>query len=166
MTFQDIPRGASVFLDANTLIYYLGAHPRYGTACRELLERIARQEVAGFTSAHVLADVVHRVMTLEAIDQLGWPAKGIAQRLRQHPAEVQKLSRFHQAVSEVAQTGIRVWPTDLSLITAATDLSRQYGLLTGDALIVATMQQQRLTDLASLDDDFDRVPGISRYAPV
>jgi predicted nucleic acid-binding protein len=39
-------------------------------------------------------------------------------------------------------------------------------LLTNDALILATMQDQTITDLASSDTDFDRVPGITRYAPV
>jgi len=43
--------------------------------------------------------------------------------------------------------------------------SRQFGLLSGDALIVAVMQQQGLTILASNDGDFDRVSGITRFAP-
>jgi predicted nucleic acid-binding protein len=45
-------------------------------------------------------------------------------------------------------------------------MSQQHELLTGDALIVATMQQHGLTHLASADADFDRVPGITRYTPV
>jgi predicted nucleic acid-binding protein len=48
----------------------------------------------------------------------------------------------------------------------AADFSRQHGLLTNDALIVAVMQDHGLTHLASNDADFDRVPGITRYAPV
>ena len=91
MTFARIARGSSVFIDAKTRVYYAVADPRYGAACKQLLERIARQEVDGFTSAHALADIAHRVMTLEAIDRFGWLAKGIAHRLRQNPAEVQKL---------------------------------------------------------------------------
>jgi predicted nucleic acid-binding protein len=39
-------------------------------------------------------------------------------------------------------------------------------LLTNDALIVVLMQDHGLTALASLDADFDRVPGLTRYAPV
>lgn len=35
-----------------------------------------------------------------------------------------------------------------------------------DALIVAVMQHHCLTNLASNDADFDRVSGITRYAPV
>lgn len=34
-----------------------------------------------------------------------------------------------------------------------------------DAKIVAVMQHHGLTDLASNDADFDRVPWITRYAP-
>ncbi|MGH7170092.1 MAG: PIN domain-containing protein [Gemmataceae bacterium] len=38
-------------------------------------------------------------------------------------------------------------------------------MLHNDALIVAVMQANGLTNLASEDDDFDRVPGLTRYAP-
>jgi predicted nucleic acid-binding protein len=53
-----------------------------------------------------------------------------------------------------------------TLVEAATSLSLKHELLTGDALVVAVMQQQGLTNIASLDADFDRVSGIMRYAPV
>jgi predicted nucleic acid-binding protein len=43
--------------------------------------------------------------------------------------------------------------------------SERHELLTGDALIVAVMQEHGLTNLASNDADFDRVPGLTRYAP-
>jgi predicted nucleic acid-binding protein len=104
-------------------------------------------------------------MTLEAMHVFGLPARGIAAQLRQHPAEVQKLTRYWQAVDLVAQMGIQVVPIDLPLVAAATAHSRQHGLLTGDALIVAVMQAHGLTHLASNDTDFDRVPGLTRYAP-
>lgn len=166
MTFADIPQGSQVFLDANTIVYHAGADPNYGAACKQLMERIARHEIEGFTSAHVLSDVAHRLMTLEAIASLGWAVKGIAVRLRQNPAEIQKLSRFRQALDEVAQIGVHVLTIDYSLVYAGTALSQRYGLLSGDALIVAVMQHHHLTNLASLDDDFDRVPTLTRYAPV
>ena len=48
----------------------------------------------------------------------------------------------------------------------AAEFSRQHGLLTNDALIAAIMHDHGLIHLASNDPDFDRVPGITRYAPV
>jgi predicted nucleic acid-binding protein len=166
MTFASIPQGSRLFLDANTLVYYFTADLRYGASCLQLIDRIARQEIQGFTSAHVVSDVAHRVMTLEAMHALGLPAKGIATHLRQHPAEVQMLTRFQQAVDLVAPMGIQVVPIDFALVSAAAARSQHYGLLTGDALIVAVMEQYRLTELASNDADFDRVPGLARYAPL
>lgn len=165
MNFAAIPRGSSVFIDANTFVYDFSAHPQYGASCKQFLQRLARRELQGFTSVHVLSDLAHRAMTLEAIDQFGWPAKGIAQRLRKHPADVQKLTRFRQAIDEVSRVGIQVFPIDLPILSAATAVSQQHGLLTGDALIVALMRLHGLTNVASEDADFDRVPGLTRYGP-
>jgi predicted nucleic acid-binding protein len=57
-------------------------------------------------------------------------------------------------------------PVGKSQVSLAPDLSRQTGLLCGDALIVAVMQTHGLTNLASNDADFDRVAWLTRYAPL
>jgi predicted nucleic acid-binding protein len=165
MTFDAIAVGQSVFVDANVFLHYFTMHPRYGPACQKLLDRIDNHEITGFTFASVLAEVVHRLMTIEACQRFNWPAKGIARRLRRHPAEVQQLTRSRQAVDEIILIGLDVLPVGRSQVSLAPDLSRQTGLLCGDALIVAVMQANGLTLLASKDPDFDRVPGITRYAP-
>jgi predicted nucleic acid-binding protein len=165
MTFDAIPAGLAVFVDANPLLYYFTAHPRYGPACQKLLHRIETKDITAFTSAHVLTEVVHRLMTIEACQRFGWPAKGIAQRLRKHPAEVQQLTRSRQALDEITLIGFDVLPIGRAHVSLAPDISRQFGLLCGDALVVAVMQASGLGNLASKDSDFDRVPGITRYAP-
>ncbi len=166
MIFADLPAAVPVFLDANVLVYHFSHHTRYGTACTGLLERIARQELIGYTSSHVLSEAAHRLMTLEAVDRYGWAYAGIAPKLRKHPAAIQALTRFRQAIDEVPRFGIHVLAIPPGLIHVATERSQQYGLLHNDALIVAVMQANGLTNLASEDDDFDRVPGLTRYAPV
>jgi predicted nucleic acid-binding protein len=165
MTFADLPAGAAVFLDANTLVYHFQPHPAFGAACTDLVERIEHQQLAGFTSTHVLSELAHRLMTLEACALFGWPFAGIAQRLRGHPAQVQSLTRFRLAVQEVPRYGIQVLTIPPGLIDAAATVSQGTGLLSNDALIVAVMQANGLTNLASNDADFDRVPGLTRYAP-
>ena len=166
MTFMDIPAGASVFIDANTFVYHFVPEPVLGPACRDLLDRFARQELAGLTSAHVVSNVAHRVMTLEAVARFGWPIAGIARRLQQHPDQLRQLARFRQAVDEIPAMGIQVLPITAGLVSAAAALSQQLALLSGDALVVAVMREQGLAHLASHDADFDRVPGLTRYAPV
>lgn len=165
MTFDQLPANSSVFLDANIFVYAILGHPTHGAACVALLDRIERQEVVGFTSSHVLSDTVHRVMTLEACDRFGWAVQGIASRLRNHPAEVQQLVVPRRAVDEIQLARVTVLSVTVQLVSQPVDLSKQHGLLSGDALIVAVMQHQGLTLLASLDADFDRVPGVIRYSP-
>jgi predicted nucleic acid-binding protein len=165
LTFADVPSGAALFLDANTFVYAHSLHPQFGPPSRDLLERIERQELSGFTSAHVLGETAHRLMTLEACTTFGWPFAGIAPRLRRHPAEVRTLTLFRQAIDDILASAVQVLALDGPLISAAGDVSRQTGLLTNDALVVAVMQQHGLTHLASHDADFDRLPGLTRYAP-
>jgi len=75
------------------------------------------------------------------------------------------LSKFYQSLVEVPKLGIRILTIPESLIETAAMLSRQTGLLSNDALIVAVMQAGGLTNVASHDADLDRVPGLTRYAP-
>jgi predicted nucleic acid-binding protein len=165
MTFNSIPAGAAVFLDANTFVYAILAHPTYGASCTALLDRVEQQDVQGFTSSYVLSETVHRIMTLEACDRFGWPARGIANRLRRHPNEVQQLLIPRRAVDEIQVARVTVLPVTAQQVSQAVDISRQLGLLSADALIVAVMHDHGLTHLASLDADFDRVPGLARYSP-
>lgn len=165
MTFADVVAGTAVFVDANILLLAITHDPTHGTACAEFLDRVENQEILAMTSTHTLGEVVHRLMTIEAAGRFGWPQQGIANRLRRHPAEVQQLTRPHQGLDEIDAARVTVFPIDPPLVRLATDLSRQTGLLYGDALVVAVMQRHGLSHLASIDADFDRIPGITRYAP-
>src|SRR5262249_19662111 len=146
-------------------VYRFSLHPQFGPACTDLLERIERQELAGFTSTHVLSEVAHRLMTLEAITLFGRPQANIGNWLRTHPAEVAKLTHFRQAIDHTVQSSLQIVTVSRADLATAAALCQQIGLLTNDALVVAVMQAHGLTKLASLDADFDRVPGVTRYAP-
>ena len=165
MKFTNIPSGASVFIDANVLVRYFTADPVLGSACEALLLRVENKDIEGYTSAIVVGETAHRLMTIEACATFGWPVQGIAQRLRNHPAEVQTLSRYRQAIDEVPLIPLHVLAVSYRAIALAADVSRQFGLLCNDAAIIAVMRENGLVHLASQDTDFDRVAGITRYSP-
>jgi predicted nucleic acid-binding protein len=165
MTFADLATGDSVFVDANTLIHLFQPHPQLGLFCRQLIQRIDNQDLVGLTSSHVVSEVSHRLMTVEANRVLGWQIAGIGNRLRTNPHEVQKLNLFRRAVEQIAQSRLQILMVAPPTLVAAVVLCQQLGLLTNDAITVALMQAQGLTKVASSDTDFDRVPGITRYAP-
>ena len=163
--FQQLSSGESVFLDANTLVYHFQPHPVYGGACSQLLTRIDQQDLRGYTSTHVLSELAHRLMMVEASTLPGWTASKVKLRLRQNPAALSNLSQFRMAIDAILQSRITVLTITPSLIASAAAVSQQYGLLSNDALMVVVMQSQGLTNLASSDTDFDRVPGIIRHVP-
>jgi predicted nucleic acid-binding protein len=83
-----------------------------------------------------------------------------------HPSEIQRLGWHKRGVDEVRAIGVGVLPVEGTDVSQAADTSSRFGLLTNDALIVVLMQRYGLSHLASLDADFDRVPGIIRCTPV
>jgi predicted nucleic acid-binding protein len=165
MILADLPAGASLFLDANILVYHFEPHPVFGLTCNQLIQSIENDRVRGVTSTHVLSEVAHRLMAMEASVLPGWSAGKVVQRLRQQPAALQSLTRFRSAVETVLQSRMGVLTIAPALIAAAAAISQQTGLLSNDALIVAVMREHGLVNLASNDADFNRVPGLVRYAP-
>ena len=166
MTFDDLPSGAMVFLDANCLVYAATADPAYGAACQRLLDEIENKNLQGCTSSHVLGDLSYRLMTIEAALLFGRPMTGIANWLRRHPAEVQRLAQYRQSLDDLLAIPLPILPVTGAQVARAADFSRKFGLLTNDALVVVVMQDHGLTHLASNDSDFDRVPGCTRNAPI
>jgi predicted nucleic acid-binding protein len=165
MTFADLATGDALFVDANTLTYHFEPHPRWGPACTQLLQQIENQQLVGYTSTHVIAEV-SQLMTIEAHKLLGWQLAGIGNRLRKNPSEVRKLSLFRTSVEKLLQGKLQVLLVTPALLAVGVGLCQQVGLLTNDGLIVAVMQAHGLSKIASNDADFDGVPGITRYAPL
>lgn len=67
MTFDEIPNGTRVFIDANIFIYHFGGQ---SVECQTLLERCARQEVLGYTSTFVIATMLEmEISDLVSADQ-------------------------------------------------------------------------------------------------
>lgn len=164
MNLTAIPPGARVFVDANILVYHFAPHPTFGSDCNNFLRRIESGNVEGFTATHVVGEAAHRLMILEAKLLFGWPSK-VVDRLKQRPDALLQLTRFRTAVEDVLRSRIGVLAIEPQRLADSAEVSQQFGLLGNDALSVAMMQSHGLSNLASHDSDFDRVPGLARYAP-
>jgi predicted nucleic acid-binding protein len=165
MIFADLPAGEAIFLDANTLVYHFQPHPTFGSACNQLVTQIEQQQVVGYTSTHMLTEAAHRLMMIEAMAQFAWKLPKIKERLLKDPSKLKQLTRFRGAVNAVLQSQVRILSIPPLLIDTACTISQQTGLLSNDALTVAVMQANGLTNIASNDADFDRVPRLTRYGP-
>jgi predicted nucleic acid-binding protein len=165
MSLDSVPAGVQVLVDSNILVYHFQPHPSFGPMCHRLLERIERQDIDGCTTTNLLGELAHRLMVIEANALPGWGGGKVLNRLKQQPDVVKQLSLFQTAVEAVLQSKIQVLTVAAGLVSTAAKISRQHGLLTTDAMILAVMQAHRLTHLASHDTHFDGLSGLTRYAP-
>ena len=160
-----LPRGVSVFVDANILVYHFAQMPPLAEACKAFFERVSRLEIRAFTSAHVAADVIHRIMLAEAIATLGLASRDAVSYLKSHPDAVKQLQWYRTIPSDIAQARVHILDVTYRELHASKRYRADYGLLTGDSIILALMEKHKLIHLVTNDPDFERVPGIRVWMP-
>jgi predicted nucleic acid-binding protein len=162
---SDIPNGTHCFIDANIFYYHLVNTPPISDECSDFLQRVERREVIGSTSTVSIAEATHKVMLADAVSTHGLDRKGLVSRLKREPQLLAALSEHRSVVTTVRALGIHIELITPDLLETAAGLSTQLNLLTNDALTIATMKKLGLTDLATNDDDFDRLEGITAWKP-
>jgi predicted nucleic acid-binding protein len=161
----DVPTGQSVFLDSTILHYAFVRLPGATPQCIELLKRVAREELAGHLTVPVLNDAVHKVMCSEAKERFNQPRAGMVNWLKANPDRARELTLAAEALRLVETMPITLLPVDLAALLDAQRAVQMHGLLASDALIVAMMNRHGITNLATNDDDFDSVPGLTVWKP-
>lgn len=162
---QNIPTGTHCFVDANILYYSLIAASPWTAECTDFINRIKRGLVMASLSSVVVAEATHKLMLAEAARRYGLSAQGLAHRLQRRAHLITTLSE-HKRVAQLIHTlNLPVEPVTLSILEKAADLSVQHRLLTNDSLTIAVMEKLGLTHLATNDDNFDYVPGLTVWKP-
>jgi len=131
-----------VFLDTNIFLYAAGrAHPERD-ACARLLQRVAD----GSLDATINTEVVQEI--LYVLTRRGKRKEGLA---------------LAHLVAALFTDMLPVTGDDMR--EALHLLEEHPGLSVRDAVHAATMLHNSLSTVASVDPDFDHIPGIRRLAP-
>lgn len=134
------------FLDTNVLIRFLAADdPAKSEACKRLFDGVAAGREEVMISESVFTEVVY-VMSSPSLYSLSHGE--IAERLR--------------AIISLGSLQL----AGKAAYLRALDLYAEHSFLSiEDALSVAHMERQGISEIVSYDRDFDRVPGIARLEP-
>lgn len=162
MTFDDLKHGDGVFIDANIFIYNFGAR---SPECRDLLIRCAKGELAGYTLTSVLTEVLHRLMIAEAIEKDLVTNKNPLRKLRENPETIKKLTSYIKNVEKIGEMDIKIISLTNDLIKKSAKIRNAEGLLTNDSLVVAALKELGLDNLATNDNDFDRIKWLTVFKP-
>jgi predicted nucleic acid-binding protein len=161
----DLPAGATVFLDSTIIHYAFVDFPGATAQCIGLLNRVASREVTSCLTVPVLNDAVHKVMCSEAKVRFAQPRAGLVNWMKANPHRVRELGNAAEVLGLTAAMPVRLLDVGLTTLAEAQAISHAHGLLAGDALIVAAMRQHGVVHLATNDDDFDAIPGLTIWKP-
>jgi predicted nucleic acid-binding protein len=162
MRLEDLPAGERIFVDANILIYHFsGLSPE----CRAFLQRCESRQVEAFTGVHIVLEVMHRLMLLEAVHRGLISGGQLARKLKERPEIVKGLREYNRSIRQIPRMGLRVRAIPLAVVRASEAVRVQEGLLTNDSITVALMGQVGVTAIATHDADLDKVANLSIYQP-
>ena len=157
-----LPAGVLVLIDANIFVY---AFRGLSAECERFLERCVAQRVFGATTLEVVNDVCHRLMLAEAVDEgvIGRPA---AVALAGKRDAIKRLHRYWPLTLQIFEMNIAVLALEEPRVRRAHIVRASHGLLTTDSLLVAAAEEKRITNLVTLDSDFDQIAGLTIYKPM
>jgi predicted nucleic acid-binding protein len=165
MPLDEIPGGVTVFLDSTILhyafVYFEAATPQ----CVRLLKRVRARELGGSITIPVLNDAVHKVMCSEAVERFQRPRAGLVAWMKRNSAAVKQLTFANDLLGLIETLPIQILAADVESLAGAQQIVSSHGLLANDALIISMMQRHGLGHLATNDDDFDHVAGITVWKP-
>ncbi len=162
MNLNEIKKSDVVILDANIFVY---GTLETSQQCMRLLRRCAERDVTGVVGLQQIAELMHRLMMIEAREN-DWTTGGNpAKALSDHPDRVRSLNRYAQAIKGFFVSGFRFESLLKEDFGIALALQRQYGLMTNDALIVSMAERLRIQSIASADKSFANVRGVILYEP-
>lgn len=116
MKLEDLPEGAHVFIDANILIYHFSG---ISLECRALLQRCESRQVEAFTGVHILLEVTHRLMVLEALQKGLITGGQPARKLKEQPEIIKGLRAYNRSVQQIPRMRIRVRPLTTAMVRAS-----------------------------------------------
>ncbi len=162
MTFEDIADASTVYVDANIFIYHFTGQ---SDECRFLLSRCQQMALQGTTGMHVILEVAHRIMMIEAVSKGVISGGNVPSRLKRRPELVGRLTDLHSWVHSIQDSNIIVLEPGLSTLESSLDWQRRYGLLVNDSVSAALMNEYDISTIATNDRDFERVEGLSVHMP-
>jgi predicted nucleic acid-binding protein len=161
LTLDEIKDGLPVFIDANIFIYHFTG---ISEECSRFLERCERGSLKGTTTVQTVLEVIHRLMTIEAVHKGFIQPGNTAGKLKKHPEIVRGLSDYTCGL-KIPAMGIQVIPCSIEDCRLSQKVREKHGLLTNDSLLIAAMQKSDCINLITSDTDFDNIEEITVFKP-
>jgi predicted nucleic acid-binding protein len=161
-----LPSGTRAIIDTNIFVYWVANHPKFGPACRQVIQRVESGDLEAVVPPVVLNELLHRLMIGEVIDQgLAGSVPEAIVRLKEDSSVIPKLSVPWEVYNALPEMGFLLPEQEKGFTDLTYSLSRRFSLMAKDAAIISFAQMHRIQHIISNDRDFGRVPWITCWHP-
>ena len=147
---SEIIDNADVFIDSNIFIYHFSGLEKFADACFHFFKRIEEGSISGHTSTLVLAEVLHRLMIIEASEKFGFLPKEVIKYLKANPDKITSLTDYLDSISYIEKLGISILTVSLKDIKLGSEFKRKFMLFTNDAINLAVIKNDDLVKSPNL----------------
>ncbi len=161
-----IPSGEQVLFDTNIFIYSALDHPRYGDSCTYLLHEVESGEIEGYIPTIVLNELLHRLMIAEAIKSgFARNTKDAIKIFKRDKSIIPSLDICWEELDRIFEMRFTILEEKSDTFKESVPISRRYSLLAKDAYIASFARSYGITNIATNDRDFKRVPWLKVCKP-
>jgi len=136
-----------VFVDTSIILAFLAGQDE---RAKDLIRRIERHEITGYINPVVIDETIYGYLRLATGLSARRIRKLLAKReerlIKMIKSEVQPVLKLFTTLPLIAEPGETV------------EIIEEYGLMPADALIALSCKQHELNTIATLDEDFKRIP--------
>lgn len=163
---DEIETGTTIFIDANIFLYEILDHWKYAESCNSFLEHINMGKYHAVMSVLICNEVFHRVVIAEVVEKYDIEPKSAVNYLKKNWGIVKELNKAWDAILNInAIENLEIVEIDREVFGVALKYSKKYGLLSNDAIHLATMEKHGITNIATNDGDFERVEWLMIWKP-
>ena len=141
-------------------------YTKYRATCRAFLQNIESGTYFAATSALVLNEIVHKLILAETTKTYHLRSENESKKLiEDKPETISSLTRVWKTYAVIRAYPLVIYSIDKATMDMATDLSSRYGLFISDATHLAVMKMNGISNIATNDNDFQRIDDINIYKP-
>ncbi len=105
-------------------------------------------------------------MIAEVVERYKIEPKSAVKYLKKNWESVRELGKARDAILNISAIGnLKIVGIDYDVFGIALEYSERYGLLSNDAIHLATMKKHGITSIATNDRDFERVEWLNIQKP-
>jgi len=134
--------------------------------CSDFLNKIKKEQIHGFTTICIIAEVLHRAMIHEVVGKFNLGPKGAINKLQKNPALIKSLNQFTRIPMILTDIGIQILSVSYTTILNSQRWRPDYGIMVNDSILLETMADFNISHPVTNDSDFDRIPDITVWKPV